>query len=133
VGNNKTLPTLPGWQYFSNTGLKSFKKSAGVFHNTLLYLISTSIPASGALVMLFQRTSTTLLRCCTLNSIATLAAADSTLSSKFVAMTQFGSNLGSIVNETNSDRNTFCLNKTNIFCMVKIHRNLVGLASIFCW
>jgi len=29
-----------------------------------------------------------------------LAAADSTLSSKFVAMTQSGSNLGSIVNET---------------------------------
>jgi len=77
-----------------------FGNEEGVFHNTLLYLISTSIPASGALVMLFLRTSTTLLRCCTLNSMATLAAADSTLSSKFVAMTQSGSNLGSIVNET---------------------------------
>jgi len=30
----------------------------------------------------------------------------------------------------NSDRNTFCLTKTNIFCMVKIHRNFVGLASV---
>jgi len=38
-----------------------------------------------------------------------------------------------IVPDSNSDRNTFCLNKTNNFCMVKIHRNLVGLASVFCW